>query len=432
MAIPAAAVWEMRANAGNSGLQGGFFNAARGGTDYSQQDTAQVSVTDIATDAAGTTLTSATGAFAAGMVGNGIYLTGGGATAGRYEITAVTNATTVTIDRSAGASKTSVTGRVGGAVALDATLPVAGNTAWLRADGTHTLAGNMAMTAGTEALAVTIEGYGSTRGDKPSGTSRPLIACGNYAFTLSNYGRGSYLRFTGSTTTVVQTGYASVLLACTVVNSSATAGRAAVTAGQYGLTALNCEFESTNGTGLSSNYGSTCCIGCYLHDSASYGVSFLSGAGGVALRCIFDGCGSGVYGTTFNGLTVVGCVFYNCTYGVQVTTGDCTRVLNCVFKGNTTALSFTDAHQGENFEDWNCFHGNTTDRANIAAGANSCATDPQFADAAGANFATSAAALRNAALPGAIEGSATVNYEDVGMQAQATGGGGTRAYASGL
>ena len=84
--------------------------------DYSQQNSAELTLTDIATDGAGTGVSSVTGGFTDAMVGNGIYLTGGSVTASWYQITAYIDTNNITIDRSVGLNKTGVTGNIGGAL----------------------------------------------------------------------------------------------------------------------------------------------------------------------------------------------------------------------------------------------------------------------------------------------------------------------------
>ena len=73
MAITADAQWWIRTD-GND-LNGAGFDSTIGGygTNYSDQATAQLTLTDLATSGAGsTTLTSATGGFTSAMVGNAI------------------------------------------------------------------------------------------------------------------------------------------------------------------------------------------------------------------------------------------------------------------------------------------------------------------------------------------------------------------------
>jgi hypothetical protein len=436
--IPVTAVWELRANAGNSGLQGGFFSSARSGTDYSQQDSPQLSLTDIATDGAGTGISSATGGFTAAMVGNGIYITGGSTTAGWYEIVAVTDTNAATIDRSAGASKTGATGRVGGAASFVSgvlAIMVAGNVGWVKADATHTLTGNLSTAAGSEAAAIDLRGYGTTRGDSPTGDNRPLVACGAYYVTPGNYVRVSHLRMTGTGTYVIAMGAGTVFLNVKAVNSSETASRRAFSDTNGTATLVSCEASSTAGNGVYNAVANGLhLLGCYIHDCGEYGVYCSSGGGYLTLvATVFDTCVVGVYGTTIRRGFVAHCVFYgNTSYGFQLTTGDYFFICNSIFSGNGVGISLADGHEGENYEDWNDFYDNTTDRENIDAGAHDLAIDPGFANAAAGDFSTSAAGLRNAAIPALMPGGAFTNYADIGLQVQATGGGGSRAYVGGL
>lgn len=105
MALTAGTVCEIRTT-GSQNAGGGFYDRNPGtSVDYSQQDSPQLTLTDLATDGAGTGLSSATGGFTAAMAGNLIQITGGTLTAGWYEITAYTDTNNVTIDRSDGLSK---------------------------------------------------------------------------------------------------------------------------------------------------------------------------------------------------------------------------------------------------------------------------------------------------------------------------------------
>lgn len=114
MAVNETAVFRVRT--GGSNTNGGGYDPgiSGAGTDYSQQDAAQLGpLTDIVC-AASTTVTSVTGGFTSAMIGNAIWITGGGATAGAYFITARADTNTITVDRTPG-TVTAGTGRVGGA-----------------------------------------------------------------------------------------------------------------------------------------------------------------------------------------------------------------------------------------------------------------------------------------------------------------------------
>jgi hypothetical protein len=148
MAIGVSTIWRIRVSGNN--LNGAGFDStiAGAGTDYSQQDSPQLSLTDVVGNGT-TTLTSATGGFTAAMIGNAIRISAGtGATVGYYFITGHTDTNTVTVDRSPGTG-TGWTARVGGAAANPETAPliingnatgnkmVAGNTVYIRGSGSE-------------------------------------------------------------------------------------------------------------------------------------------------------------------------------------------------------------------------------------------------------------------------------------------------------
>ncbi len=115
MAINASAVWRVRP--GGSNVNGGGYDAAisGAGTDYSQQDAAQVSGT-AGTAAGTTTFTDATANnFTSAMIGNAIWIaSGAGFTAGAYFVTGFTSSSIVTLDRSPGTGSAAVW-KLGGA-----------------------------------------------------------------------------------------------------------------------------------------------------------------------------------------------------------------------------------------------------------------------------------------------------------------------------
>ena len=184
MALDAAIVWEVRT--GGNDNNGGGFKTGASGTDYTLQDAAQLSLTDLATSGIGvTTLTSATGGFTAAMIGNTIQIRSGtNVVAGFYEITAHTDTNTVTLDRApddgVGGIASGV-GDVGGALASPGMACGAATVDGMRVyikSATYTLltdTSNVA-TGPLEALAQVIyEGYQTTRGDL--GT-KPIINAG--------------------------------------------------------------------------------------------------------------------------------------------------------------------------------------------------------------------------------------------------------------
>jgi hypothetical protein len=101
MALSANIIWEVRPS-GSDNSGGGFVSGASG-TDYSQQNAAQFSGTDLVIDATtNTKVTSVTHNFVAADVGNIIQITAGtGFTTGFYQIVSVAS-NAATLDRSPG------------------------------------------------------------------------------------------------------------------------------------------------------------------------------------------------------------------------------------------------------------------------------------------------------------------------------------------
>lgn len=124
MATQATAQWWARAGGAETN-GGGFDDGISGaGTNYCDQDAAQLSLTDLAcTAAAPTTLTSPTGGFTSAMIGNCVRIdasvTGTNFIDGYFWITGHTDTNTVTIDRTCnnGSDASSGTGKIGGAFA---------------------------------------------------------------------------------------------------------------------------------------------------------------------------------------------------------------------------------------------------------------------------------------------------------------------------
>lgn len=123
MAVQATAQWWVRTDGDNTN-GGGYDSGISGaGTNYSDQASAQLSLTDLATASAGsTTLTSVTGGFTAAMIGNAIQIVSGTNSVPNsfYFITAYTDTNTVTLDRACDdgvGGLSGGSGKVGGAAA---------------------------------------------------------------------------------------------------------------------------------------------------------------------------------------------------------------------------------------------------------------------------------------------------------------------------
>jgi|HubBroStandDraft_2_1064218.scaffolds.fasta_scaffold26165_2 hypothetical protein len=178
MALPATSVWEVRPTVG-SDTNGGGFDSAAAGTDYSKQNSknsagSNISTTDLTTTTTGGfTCTSATASFTSAITGNFIYLsggTGGTVTAGWYYATYAT-ATTITLDRSPGAAATLVTMNIGGALATVSqayTNSSSSHIIWVQNSGTYTVTTTLVISLQSYAAPgnpFSIIGYTTVRGD---------------------------------------------------------------------------------------------------------------------------------------------------------------------------------------------------------------------------------------------------------------------------
>jgi hypothetical protein len=170
---------------------GGCFRRAAATTDYSNQDSAELSLTDLATSGAGsTTLTSSTGGFTSEMVDNCINISSGtNFTTGLYRVTGHTDTNTVTLDRTptpSGAGS-SGNGKLGGAFATPGyafsflgtgTDEINGGWVLHIKEGTYTIttavSGSNGPMSNTQSQDGVIIGYKTTRKDMDI-TGRPVI-----------------------------------------------------------------------------------------------------------------------------------------------------------------------------------------------------------------------------------------------------------------
>lgn len=166
-------VWEVRSTGDDT--NGGGFVTGASGTDYSQQDSAQVTYTDlvIGSSGNGNKLTSSANPFTSAHVGNYINITGGtGFTTGRYEILSVAS-NVATVDRNVGTtSSTGGSGKLGGAMATIATglqqCIVGGMVCYVKASATYSISAAITPSTAGDTNGfnpIRMVGYNSTRGD---------------------------------------------------------------------------------------------------------------------------------------------------------------------------------------------------------------------------------------------------------------------------
>lgn len=396
MALPATGVIEIRSTATASNVNGGGFNAARGGTDYTQQNAAQLTHTD-GVGTGTTNFSSASGGFTAPMVGNYLQIVSStGLTVGWYEIVAYVDANDVTLDRTPGTG-TASTYYVGGALSLGTSsdsavfnMAVAGNIFYMKA-GSYTTGGNIGPTAsGGTQKPIWLIGYNATRGDNPTGASRPLFALGAYHLQLYTYWNILNLSLTGTGGVVLGLYSASKAINCKIVNSSTSAGQRALDLGE-GLSndclIQNCEVVCYRGEAIDVfDATGTEITGCYIHDSNlgitnPYASDRLTIADNIIAGCVTAAIQFPTYALT-NHVVISGNTLYGAEnklgIGVSICTG-CTNIaiFNNIIYGFVTGVAHADV-QTIGYDDYNDYYNNTTDVTNWQKGANCIATAPAF------------------------------------------------------
>lgn len=469
MAFTSNAVGRIRAAGSN--LNGAFFDASisGAGTDYSQQDAAQLALIDCASTAS-TTITSVTGGFTAVMIGNAIRLSSGtGVTVGFYFITAVTDTNTITVDRASG-TYTAGVGKVGGAAATLAQLInsvaaagnkcVAGNTIYVRGAGTdnpgtadYTNTGYIQPVAGTQSAHVRILGeYGRPRFNvdglflyrynytdihnlyivatsNSNGTLGILFDSEN---TIGSSIRNCYISLGN------QTGLLGVCLAGTeFIDNEIYGGTSSPTlsAGCYGIT-------------LGSSADCSKIVGNHIHhcrDSGIYINNSTAAGGAIGENVIRANAGDGITcnpTATFVGTIDGNVIDGNAGHGVNFATVASfvsTSIFNNLITNHVgvgkVALNIGAGTTASNdllrqLVDYNGFYGNTTDYTNISAGDNDvvCSADPYTAvgtDFTLNNTAGGGANCRDAGFPQSPPGlSTTAIYKSIGFLATPIAGGG--------
>lgn len=264
MALPASAVWEVRPTVGSDTACGGGFDPAvtSPGTDYSQQNAAQYTFSDLASISS-LVVASVSHNFVAADVGNFMQITAGtGFTTGFYEIVSVA-ANQATLDRSPGTVGVGGTYCVGGALATISAavvVAVASNKVWVKATGTYTVTAALSLTL-TNGNPFTVAGYTTTRGDN----GRVTWTTATNSVNLIEAGSGT------------PTGYA--FLNFTFTNTAGTPGDCFHAKSSEGrmFRARNCSMSGFN-VGINGNFQvdydfkTFVCESCEIKSSVSHGI----------------------------------------------------------------------------------------------------------------------------------------------------------------
>lgn len=481
MALSAAMKWTVKTG-GSSGNSGGF-RVGASGTDYTKQNAAQFSVTDLAIDAVDNTkVTSATIGFDATSPGNTLIVSAGaGFTTGTFEILSVA-AGVATLDRAVGTiGSTGGTAKLGGAKSrlddCDGVL-VAGNTIYVEA-GTYTSTTTNTLTAdGTATAKIRVIGYtsgGSQTDADITEANMPVMTSATNSIAIITMTGAPFWSFRN----------------IKITHTAGTRGNGIVTSGSitsFGPQLYNCVFDgclSGINEGSVNMAGMQACR-CTIRNSTSHGV-VLNSASSTTVPMSFDSChiysnaGAGITAASSNlqGLSIKRSVIHGNTgangHGIwlQQTTAGWNAVIididsNVLYNNAQSGLraEFTTTHPilgitnnilvsngayGVSFATagmadtmWakvyaNAYYNNTSGaRQNFVTGDGDVTLSGVPFTSAGSNdftldnTASEGAACRSAAFPsavGALGGTAGTNYGDIGpLQAQATAGGGTVAY----
>lgn len=423
MSVGSSAVFEVRPATGNN-LNGAGFDAglAGAGTDYSQQATAQLSLTDLTTVGVSATVSSVTGGFTSAMVGNGFYIASGtNFTPGFYFIKTFTNTNTVILDRNcATGAGLGGSGKVGGATASISqqgaplgAAAVGGNIVWIKNEAWSEQA-SITVSGSTTNGDIRFVGYNTARGDNPQNANRP--------------------------------------------NNNRAGGAGGIQANVSRVQFENIIVSNSSGIGFDST-GQINCLNCRSTGNSSHGFNIGGAMGfcdsdgnlgnGINLTGTYFGIGNystgnlgnGLAGSTFTFTAIFNIFAFNLSAGINFTTGTATIRNNtchsngifgandglvCTTPGSKTIITnnifSNNTRYGVNvtnglgvYWDYNDYFSNTTaDRNGSATGANDLAIDPQYKNASGGDYRIGVN-LKGKGTPHAFPSIAlTVSYMDIG------------------
>lgn len=467
MATLATAVAEVRT--GGSATNGGGYDPgiSGAGTDYSQQNAAQLAVTDGAITAGTATLTSTTGGFTSAMIGNAVYISSDPTL--WFFITAVASSNSCTVDKNAVTGGTGLTVNVGGAFAKlpdvigSTAKAIPGNVIFWKS-GTYTISSTWTVSMpGTTSAEVKVIGYDTNRSDGNTDSGPLLTSATNSVnlITLNASGRLKFYNFNASHTAGTR-GNAFVIgnngtTSNLVVERAVFDGMDSVWdplstfSGTHNTVWVGCEAKNGSSVQFELKGGSNIDVHrfhyCYIHDNT--GVVIQVGTSNTTIHLtgnIFDSNSTHVLdvpssfgpdGILYaNGNTVYG----NGGSFVRMSgtnSGDAQImewVNNVIYSNSGYAITLgtaTAENKSRNFINrGNAYGSNSSGNFNnFPAGVdNITLTADPFTNAAGGDFslnntAGGGAAIRGKAYPLTLAGQ--TNHRDIGaLQHQASGGGG--------
>jgi hypothetical protein len=472
MALTAYTNWYVRA--GGSQTNGGGYDStiSGAGTNYADQDAAQVvfsagNSNRLSTSGAGaTTITSAGTPFTSAMVGNCIRISAGtNFQTGYYFITSYTSTSQVVLDRTptSGGAGSNGDGSLGGAHASlinyanggsglgtpTLTTPLAaGHTVNIRGGGTDDpaiasldydfSAGYWTFPAGNLTTGpIKFVGYNGRPGIKYCGLLSYTTTCHFWqnikaAITTSTYTNQSFIN--GSQITLYN---------C-IIDANNVDARL-IGAGGFQHTVIDCEFRCTGSSGagtvaaldISDDYGGRI-IGCYIHNLKGPQVKLGPDRMNVcANNIIASGLSDGILMGSYSGTSYNGVVCFNNTidsnagHGINIPsianlvgTNITNNIIANQTGGSKYGITITTGTTASNDNakagviNYNALYNNTGSYNAISAGANDVALSAAPYTGSG-NYALNStagggAACKQVGFPTAFRGSSTSNYPDFG------------------
>lgn len=389
MAIAATTEWDVQTGGDNA--NGGGFDTASSGTDYSQQTSPQVTYTDLVIDATtNTKCTSAATPFTSAHVGNVINITSGtGFTVQRVQVVSVL-AGVATCDKSLGTlSSTGGNGKLGGCLLTLGT--ALGSGTWTSGNKIHVKAGTYTITSAiswnTDTGSVEVRGYGTTHND---GGTKPLITTATNSTILitcsgSTSSTLTLINLSMSNTAATRASGVKATVAYTLVMQSCildgfTRGLDGDTGSAFSdLYVYNTEVKNSTAHGISQN-GNAFLYAVHVHDTTNSGDGFHSTTNSTFKfhRCIFNAnAGKGVATNGSNAncrITMTDSACANNTsdglnYSGSTAQPINVHIINNVFYGNGAYGVNVSSSLKASMNVANAYGGNTTAaRNNLAAG----------------------------------------------------------------
>jgi hypothetical protein len=352
MALDVTSTWEVRPTAGNDANGGGFHPGASG-TDFSQQNAAQYTFTDLAVDATvNTKVTSASHSFVAADVGNIMQISAGAS----WTLGAAT------LDRSpAPTSTTGGTYAVGGALATISkaiTAKVQGNTIYVKATGSYVVTVTQNLVAGDGGTGNNLTqfiGYTTTRGDNGKVTwttatnSVDLITfavANNFSFQNFNFTNTAGTK--GNCFTAGTSGIDGNLQCINCIIDGFNIGFNGVFVGTYcwaPLILIGCVVKNCVNQGILNGYN-VVMDGCFIHDNTGDGLAFNNTGDAqqsayIARSVFYNNGGKGIQDNSGaannNFVAIENCAFVsNTSHGINANNGaaSCYSVVNTIFDSN--------------------------------------------------------------------------------------------------